>query len=92
MSEKSEPWRNASLSMPGVVRLIYRGTEVSQFHPVMAPAPDQWWPDNPVVAVIGPFDNHTGQGELQERLLEVVRQWNAEVAATAPTPSTTDAA
>lgn len=78
MSE--EPWRKAKLSMPDVMRIIYTDPDANAHHPKMAPGEGDRWPDHPVVAIIGPFDNHMGQPELQRRLEEVVRQWNAEAA------------
>lgn len=66
---------------PGEMRLLYTDPGVNKFHPVMQPDPGDYWPQSAVIAVVGPFDNHTGQMELQRRLLEVVRQWNAEIAA-----------
>jgi hypothetical protein len=86
---EGEPWRKASHTMRGTMRLVYTSPEANQFHPVLRQEdPEHYWPDYPVVAVIGPFDNHTGQGELQERLLAVVRQWNAEVAEGLHSPET----
>lgn len=76
-----EPWRKATHATRGAMRLLYTSPDANQFHPVMQPDPGDRWPDNAVVAVIGPFDGHAGQDELQARLLAVVRQWNAEMAA-----------
>lgn len=76
----TEPWRKAKLSTPGVMRLVFTDPGTNKFHPVLRPEDGDYWPEHPVVAVIGPFDNHMGQSELQDRLLAVVRQWNAEQA------------
>lgn len=84
MSDKYPQWPRASASIPGVMRLVFTSPEANKFHPVLAPSPGDYWPDHPVVAVVGPFNNHLGQGELQERLEAVVRQWNAEQAAARP--------
>lgn len=76
-----EGWRKANHTMPDVMRLIWTSPDANQFHPVMRQERlEDRWPQHPVVAVIGPFDNHTGQGKLQERLLAVVQQWNSECA------------
>lgn len=75
-----EPWRKATHATPGAMRLLYTNPDANQHHPIMRPDLGDRWPENAVVAVIGPFDGHMGQGELQERLLAVVRQWNAEMA------------
>lgn len=75
-----EPWRKAKTSMPDVMRIVYTDPDANAFHPKLAPREGDYWPEHPVVAIIGPFDNHMGQPELQERLLAVIRQWNAEAA------------
>lgn len=74
--------------MPDVMRMLFTSAGANRFHPVMSPDPGDRWPENPVVCVIGPFDNHLGQRELQERLLAVVRQWNAEAAVRSNSPPT----
>lgn len=83
MEIEPRPWKKAKPNMPDVMRLLYTSPDANQFHPVMMPDDGDRWPEHPVVCVIGPFDNHTGQPELQARLLAVLREWNAEAAARA---------
>lgn len=82
----AEAWRKAKHSMPDVMRLIWTSNEALLRS--FSPDGGDRWPEHPVFAVIGPFDNHTGQTELQERIKAVVRQWNAECAERelSPTP------
>lgn len=84
MGDEFPQWPRASAKLPGVMRLVFTDPAANQFHPVLTPSPGDHWPDHPVVAVIGPFDNHLGQRELQNRLKAVVRQWNAEQVTASP--------
>lgn len=81
-SPPSELWRRGTPSMPDMMRMVYTSPELT-IAQVMRPDSFDRMPDFPVFCVIGPFDNHLGQQELQERLTKVMRQWNSEAVARA---------
>lgn len=75
----SEPWRQATAQTPGAMRMVYTDPSLPALR-AFSPYPEDRWPEHAVICMIGPFDNHMGQPELQERLCAVLRQWNAEAA------------